>query len=141
VLADIPYEIVDYPGHPRLRAGAHSLIPRAHKIVYMIDSNDTASLKSVSENIFDIFTLDSLSPKTQFMICLNKCDIATSKDMEEILNIMNKEIESLRKSRPDDFVGIEGESFDIMIHAPVPMIIGAASVTKGKLDEVDKFLH
>jgi signal recognition particle receptor subunit beta len=131
VLEDIKHEVIDYPGHPRLRSGAFNLMPRA----------DKGSLKSVAENLFDIFAFKDLSNKTRMMLCFNKSDLTTAMKYEEILTVINQEIESLRKSRSDEFVGIEGESFDILTHAPVSVTLGTSSVIKRDLESIDQFLH
>jgi signal recognition particle receptor subunit beta len=141
VLEDIKHEVIDYPGHPRLRSGAFNLMPRADKVVYLIDSTDKGSLKSVAENLFDIFAFKDLSNKTRMMLCFNKSDLTTAMKYEEILTVINQEIESLRKSRSDEFVGIEGESFDILTHAPVSVTLGTSSVIKRDLESIDQFLH
>jgi len=132
-------EIVDCPGHARLRDSAHELVPRAKKIVYLVDES---CVKEAAESLFQIFVLPRLHSKTEMMICVNKMDKKGS-DVATVVEGINREIRLLQKTKTDDgeYVGVEGEDFDITLHAPIRVTTGKACVKKGDVNEIDTFLQ
>jgi|LauGreDrversion4_2_1035121.scaffolds.fasta_scaffold13648_4 signal recognition particle receptor subunit beta len=132
-------EVVDCPGHARLRNVAYELIPRAKKIVYFADPSNA---KEAAEHLFQMFVLPKLSPKTEIMICQNKTDMYGT-DVTDLVNQLNKEIQILQKTKSEDgeYVGVEGENFNILEHAPVQVIAGHACVKSASVDQIEKFLR
>lgn len=144
------YEVIDCPGHPKLRVMGLKFIPRAKYIVYLIDGSDAESIKGASEYVYDIFVTKGLRPTTKMLLCRNKTDVPQSMTNERMVELMNGEIEKLRTSRAqelegdnalDNYIGVEGEVFDILKHAPIDVQVGSASVKKGQISEVESFLH
>ena len=144
-------EVVDYPGHPRLWHGALSLVPRAHKIVFLIDATSNINtLKLVAESIYDVLVVKELSPSTRVLICRNKTDLKSAISQEDLVATLNKQIETLRKSRAqelegdnaaDQFLGFDDEPFDLTLHSPISIEFGACSVRKGKIGDIERFLR
>jgi signal recognition particle receptor subunit beta len=149
VLTGCPLEIVDFPGHPRLWHGALSLLPRAQRVVFIIDAT-SSDMKAVAESLYDIFVAQGLRDDCKLMICRNKTDISKSCVSEsQLVNTINTEIEILRKSRPqaldgenghDQYLGVLDEPFDISLHAPIDVSFGSSSVAKNKIAEIESFL-
>ena len=132
-------EIVDCPGHARLCNSVHELVPKAKKIVFLLDES---SVKESAEKLFQIFVLPRLNTKTQMMICLNKMD-KKGMEVSKAVDALNKEMRLLQKTKTEDgeYVGVEGEEFDITVHAPIKVVIGKASVKKGDVAEIENFLR
>lgn len=132
-------EIIDCPGHARLRNAVYELIPRAKKIVYLLDPS---TVKEAAEDLFQLFVLPTLSPKTEMMLCLNKTDKYGS-DVMDLVNQLNKEFKTLQKTKSEDgqYVGIEGEDFNILEHAPIQVLAGSACIKNGIVEQIEKFLQ
>lgn len=135
VLDGVKEEIVDYPGHPRLRNGAYELVPRAKRLVYMVDDS---CVKEAAESLFHIFVLPKLNPKTEMMICANK-----GADVETVTRKLNKEIQLLQQTKSDDgeYVGVEGEDFDIELHAPIHVLKAKVNVRERNVGTIEAFIR
>jgi signal recognition particle receptor subunit beta len=148
VLKGSSIEIVDFPGHPRLRHGALSLLPRSQKIVFLLDST-SKDLKVAAEQLFDVFVSKELRTDAKLLICRNKVDLRNSKSESVLLGELNDEFEKLRGSRAqqldgdsahDQYLGVADEPFDIKVHCPIDVEFGSISVAKGDLNDVEAFL-
>ena len=148
VLPNCALEIVDYPGHPRLWHGALSMLPRVHKIVYLIDSS-AVDVKSVSENLYDLMVSKNLREDCQLLICRNKTDSRKKIiSQDDLVKSINSEIEKLRKSRAqsldgeqENYLGLVDEEFDLRTHAPISVAFASSSVKSKKIDEIESFLE
>ena len=145
-------EIIDYPGHPRLWAGAASIVPKVSKIIYLVDAcKDPSCLKRVAEHLYDLLVLKNLPRSARMLICRNKTDGSVLIDDECLEATLNKEIDLLRKSRAqelegenaaDQFLGFDDEhAFDLKIHAPISIDFGSCSVVKSRISDIEKFLR
>ena len=139
VVKGVKEEVVDCPGHARLRNSVFELVPRAKKIVFLVDES---CVKEAADSLFQIFVLPRLNTKTEMMICVNKVD-KKGADEVSVVEALNKEIRLLQKTKTEDgeYVGVEGEEFDITLHAPIKVVTGKASVKKGDVKEVEQFLQ
>lgn len=143
-------EIVDFPGHPKLRMGALNLIPQTRRIVYLVDGGCTKeSLKLVAENVYDILTHKKLGKYTKMLICSSKSDLPNARTPQELENILNLEIETLRKSRAqelegdnagDHYIGVDDEIFNLRKHSPIDVEFGKCSVKNKELDVINEFI-
>ncbi|KAF4758846.1 hypothetical protein FOZ63_024975, partial [Perkinsus olseni] len=143
-------EVVDFPGHRRLKLESYELLRNCACICYVLASTDRAMVKEAAESLYDLFThqlfLKQLPP---MLLVMNKQDKPTHRTTRRVLGDLNKEIERLRTSRGqvlegddevDNFLGVEGEAFDIEQHAPVPVEVAeysAATVGKGTTEDAD----
>ena len=149
VLQTCPLEIIDFPGHASLWHGAVALLPRAGRIVYLIDATaDTAALKAIAENLFDLLTAKALRSDTRLMICRSKTDAKAAKSESAILKILNSELELLRNSRAKaldaseaNWLGVDDEKFDLKSHCPVDVTFGESSVKTGNVVDIETFLQ
>ena len=150
VLPNSTLEVVDYPGHPRLRTGLAPLLARAGKIVYLVDAAaGIDSLKAVAEDIFGLLVAKTLRPDAQLLVCCNKADLPRAQSPSAVEKILNAEIERLRTSRTqelegenaaDNYLGVDDEKFDIRSHAPVPVSFATCSVATGRIEDIESFL-
>ncbi len=143
-------EVIDCPGHPRLKIMGLKFVPRAKNIVYLIDGNDPESIRSAGEQIYDILIAKGLRASTRMLLCKNKTDAQKCVSTERMLELINSEIEKLRTSRAqelegdnavDHYIGEEGEPFDILTHAPIDVQVASSSVKKRQTSEIESFLH
>ena len=142
-------EVIDYPGHPRLRGGLSTLIPRARKIVFLLDSSDTMDgFKSAAELLYDIFVMKGLRPDAQMLIGCHKSDLEGSRDCNAVEKILNDQIELLRKSRMqgelegdnsvDQYLGVDDEPFDLNNHSPIRVEFTSSNIKK--LVDIESFI-
>jgi signal recognition particle receptor subunit beta len=142
-------EVIDYPGHPRLRGGLSTLIPRARRIVFVVDSaSSDEEFKSAAELLYDIFVTKDLRPDTQMLIACNKSDLQGGHSCREVEKNLNIHIELLRRSRMqgelegdnsiDQYLGVDDEAFDLRTHSPLK--IEFASTSLKKLDDIEFFI-
>ena len=149
VLTGSSLEIVDYPGHPRLRHGAHALLPRAQKIVFLLDATSD-DFKSVSEQLYDLLVAKELRADAKLLLCRNKTESSKARSESTILKALNDEIEKLRHARSqhldgenadlDQYLGVSDEVFDIKAHCPVDVAFGSVSAMKGNIADIESFL-
>lgn len=146
-----PVDVIDYPGHHRLRIKGHGLLDEARCIVYLIDSEDKPKMKDAAEHIYELLTHpDILELHTPILLALNKTDLVTARTEKFILDEINREIEQMRFSRgatlegqdqADSYLGVDGEKFKIMEHSPCPVRACRISVKKVQLEPVYEFLR
>mmetsp|Transcript_5758 Transcript_5758/g.16276 ORF Transcript_5758/g.16276 Transcript_5758/m.16276 type:complete len:255 (-) Transcript_5758:52-816(-) len=144
-------DFVDCPGHPRMRGRGAELLKEAKCIVYLVDSEDKPKLKDAAEHLYELLTHpDLLQLHTPILLALNKTDLSTARTEKFILDELDREIEIMRNSRgaalegqdaADSYLGIEGEKFKLLQHAPCPVQTCRISVKKPALDPLYDFLR
>jgi len=145
-----PLEVVDCPGHLRLRGKSTDLVPEARCIVYLVDSEDKPRLKDVAEHLYELFTnQEVMSLGIPILLALNKIDLPSARTEKFIMEELEREIEQMRVSRGatldgqdavDSYLGVDGEKFRLREHAPCPLEICRISVSKSDLDPFYDFL-
>lgn len=144
-------ETVDCPGHPRLRRNAADLLKEARCIVYVVDAANKAQLKDVSEHLYELFTSKEMNnnPIPMILAC-NKSDLSAAKTEKSILDDIEREIEQMRVSRgatlqgedqADSYLGVDGEKFKLLEHAPCPIQTCRISAKKPSLEPLYDFLR
>lgn len=146
-----PIEVVDYPGHQRLRGKVAEILKDARCILYVVDSEDKQRLKDVAENLYEILTHpDILELHTPILLACNKVDLATARPDKFILDEIDREMEQMRLSRAatlegqdqaDSYLGIEGEKFKLLEHSPCPIQTCRISAKKLQLEPLYDFLR
>lgn len=146
-----PIEVVDHPGHQRMRTKGLGLLAEARCIVYMIDSEDRAKMKDAAEHLYELLTHpDILDLHPPILLALNKCDLVSARTEKFILDELDREMEHMRFSRgatlegqdsADSYLGIEGEKFKLLEHAPCPIRSCRVSVKKVQLEPIYDFLR
>lgn len=121
--------LVDYPGHYRLRGGLVAELKRCRKVVFVVDSAAMAQQsKAAAEILFQVLTSGTTCPL--LFIC-NKTDKATAKTAQRVKLTMMNEIETLRKTAntiestgggaSSVSLGETGQFFDFDKHSPCPV--------------------
>uniref|UniRef100_A0A7S1RE66 Signal recognition particle receptor subunit beta n=1 Tax=Alexandrium catenella TaxID=2925 RepID=A0A7S1RE66_ALECA len=146
-----PIEVVDYPGHLRLRGKSADLLKDARCIIYVIDSEDKQRLKDVAEHLYELLTHpEVLELHTPILLTFNKSDLPSARPEKFILDEIDREIEQMRVSRAatlegqdqaDSYLGVDGEKFKIMEHAPCPIQTCRISAKKVQLAPLYDFLR
>mmetsp|Transcript_44453 Transcript_44453/g.102744 ORF Transcript_44453/g.102744 Transcript_44453/m.102744 type:complete len:259 (-) Transcript_44453:127-903(-) len=146
-----PVEVVDCPGHQRLRGKAAELLKEARCIIYVIDSEDKQRLKDVAEHLYELMTHpEVLELRTPMLLACNKCDLPSARSEKFIVDDIEREIEQMRVSRAatlegqdqaDSYLGVDGEKFKLLEHAPCPVQTCRISTKKVQLDPLYDFLR
>jgi signal recognition particle receptor subunit beta len=146
-----PVEVVDFPGHNRLRGKLTEIIAEARCIVYVVDSEDKAKLKDVAEHLYELFTnQDVCELRIPVLLTLNKVDLPGARTEKSILEELDREIEQMRVSRSatlegqdqaDSYLGVDGEKFKLLEHSPCPIETCRVSVKKPQLQPIYAFLR
>jgi len=126
-------DLIDYPGHSRLRAGLIPLLPKASKIYFLVDPSDKAQVKAGAEQLFDL--LSNRAVNCSVRILVSKSEKSGQKSAKFLGAELEKEIERLRKSRDGEgrFLGVDNLEFSFpKNHAPVPVSFGASSAKSGE---------
>lgn len=143
-------EVIDFPGHLRMRGKANDMLPEARCIIYLVDSDDKPKLKDVAEHFYDLLTnRDMLELHTPILIACNKSDFSTARSEKFIVEEIEREIEQMRVSRgatlegqdqADSYLGIDGEKFKLMEHSPCTIQTCKISAKKNEIQPVYDFL-
>ncbi|PFH36594.1 signal recognition particle receptor beta subunit protein [Besnoitia besnoiti] len=143
-------ELVDFPGHARFQGLAKPFIDSAAALLFLVDSSDKAAVKAGAEQLYELFATESLHRRqTPLLLVVNKTDLPESRSQESVVEDLEREIERSRASRSallegeDDaanFIGIEGEAFKILAHAPNPVEVCSCAVKTNDIDQVREFL-
>ncbi|PHJ22870.1 signal recognition particle receptor beta subunit protein, partial [Cystoisospora suis] len=143
-------EIVDFPGHARLRTLSAPYVEQAAAIVFLVDAADKAALKVAAEQLYELFTNRLLHQRqTPLLLVVNKTDLSEARTEEAVVEDIEREIERSRASRAallegeddaDNFIGVEGEVFKILEHAPQPVEVCRASVKSSEVRPIREFL-
>uniref|UniRef100_A0A7S4Q0I1 Signal recognition particle receptor subunit beta n=1 Tax=Alexandrium monilatum TaxID=311494 RepID=A0A7S4Q0I1_9DINO len=146
-----PLEVVDCPGHQRLRGKAAELLKDARCIIYVIDSEDKQRMKDVAEHLYELLTHpEVLELHTPILLTCNKCDLPSARPEKFIIDEIDREIEQMRVSRAatlegqdqaDSYLGVDGEKFKILEHAPCPVQTCRISAKKVQLAPLYDFLR
>lgn len=148
---ELSIETVDCPGHPRLRRNAADLLKEARCIVYVVDAANKAQLKDVSEHLYELFTSQEMNknPIPMILAC-NKSDLSGARPEKFILEEIEREIEQMRVSRgatlqgedqADSYLGVDGEKFKLLEHAPCSIQICRISAKKPSLGPLYDFFR
>lgn len=124
-------QLLDYPGHPRLRPELLRLISRSppRVLILVIDGSDKSRVKEASELLFDFFALENF--RSPIILAISKSDISNFRSAGVVAAEIEREIDAIRHSRQADgiYIGIQGESFKLAKHSPVPVRLCAFSST------------
>jgi len=146
-----PIEVVDCPGHLRMRGRQLSYMQEARCIVYVIDAEDKQRLKDVAEHLYEILTHpDVIQLHIPILLACNKCDLPGARTEKFIVEEVEREMEAMRVSRgatlegqdqADSYLGIDGEKFRLLEHAPCPIQTCIISAKKGQLSPLFDLLR
>ncbi|CAJ1399895.1 unnamed protein product [Effrenium voratum] len=145
-----PIEVLDFPGHMRMRGKCGDLLKEARCIIYMVDSEDKPKLKDVAEHFYELLTHpDMLELHVPILLACNKSDLSSARTEKFIVEEIEREIEQMRVSRgatlegqdqAESYLGIDGEKFKMAEHACCPFQTCKISAKKNELEPVYDFL-
>lgn len=146
-----PVDVVDYPGHQRLRGKLLDIIGEARCIVYVVDSEAKQQLKDVAEHLYELFTnQEVIDLRIPVLLACNKVDLPAARTEKFILEEIEREIEQMRVSRAatlegqdqaDSYLGIDGEKFRLLEHSPCSVEMCRISAKKNQLEPLLDFLR
>jgi signal recognition particle receptor subunit beta len=142
-------EVVDFPGHPRLRSGLAKELQSAHCIIFVVDSAALASTaRAAAEMLFDVLTDPAIERCKGLLVVCNKSDKAPGRD-SRVRAALTRELEALRGTRgtvagsDDNFLplGRHGQPLDLNIDSPCPLSIDTCSALSGNVSCVSNFVE
>eukprot|EP01128_Nolandella_sp_AFSM9_P000232 TRINITY_DN10404_c0_g1_i1.p1 TRINITY_DN10404_c0_g1~~TRINITY_DN10404_c0_g1_i1.p1 ORF type:complete len:270 (-),score=57.40 TRINITY_DN10404_c0_g1_i1:61-849(-) len=150
--ADNEIQVVDYPGHYRLRQGLDKYVARAGCVVFVVNANgDEASYRAAADYLYSLFTNHVVNDlQIPILIALNKSELLTAKSQHSVRTILEKELNELRSSQAatpgqqdsddDIFLGILGQRFSID-QLPFEVSFAEISGKEGNVEPVLSFLR
>jgi signal recognition particle receptor subunit beta len=144
--------LVDFPGHDRLREQIHNYLPGTGGVVFVIDAANP-QIRQSAQLLYDLLVDPIVNTnRIPIHVASNKNDIQLAKTVEKLRTELESEIEMLRKTRQSApgsthvdnteqiFIGIEGVPFK-MEHLPFPVTFSETSVREESLDSLKEFMR
>ncbi|KAI8879968.1 P-loop containing nucleoside triphosphate hydrolase protein [Backusella circina FSU 941] len=153
-LANKTFELVDMPGHERVRYRYAELLPVTRSIVFVLDSTTlNRQVRPVAEYLYDVLAQSVVQKgRIPVLIACNKCDMITALPTEKIKLLLESEINRLRGTRTaaveqqesegDEgqvYLGYEGDDFKFE-HLDNEVDFERCSVEKEDLDNVTHWI-
>ncbi|KAG0191885.1 hypothetical protein DFQ28_010671 [Apophysomyces sp. BC1034] len=154
-LFDKTFDLVDMPGHERVRYRFADYLPVTRAIVFVVDSSTVnRSIRSVAEYLYNILS----NPQTQkqripVLIACNKADKVMALPKQRIQQLLEAEMNRLRATRTaavdqqasemheqEAFLGYEDEDLQFA-HLENDVSFETCSVEKEEMDEVTEWLR
>ncbi|KAI9258003.1 signal recognition particle receptor beta subunit-domain-containing protein [Phascolomyces articulosus] len=151
------FDLVDMPGHERVRFRYVDYLPVTRSIVFVVDSTTVArQIRVVGEYLYNVLAQQQVQKdRIPILIACNKTDLITALPQDKIQQRLEIEINRLRSTRTaaveqqeaslDDeqeaYLGYEGEEFKFD-HLDNDVQFETCSVEKDELDKVvDWIVH
>jgi len=142
---------VDFPGHPKLRSGLVDFIPRALKVVFVIDASSVQSQsRDAAEILYDLFTNMEIDSCSKLIVACNKSDVPGARPNARVKLALQQELEKIKKTRislddGDDAniirLGREDKQFSFDHDSPIEVNFVDCSVKSGDLNSVVDLLE
>ncbi|KAJ1977406.1 hypothetical protein H4R34_003589 [Dimargaris verticillata] len=132
-----PWQVVDIPGHPRLRPLYQAVLEDAQGLIFMVDSTHfTRQVRDVADCLYGVLALPKIAEqRTPVAIVCNKRDLLTALPANNVQRQLESEINRLRTTRgaaleshtqeasqrPHEFLGYEDKDFHFD-HLPNPVV-------------------
>ncbi|CAH9112254.1 unnamed protein product [Cuscuta epithymum] len=144
-------DVIDVPGHHRLRSKLDEFLPRAAGVVFVVDAIDfLANCLAASEYLYDILTKkDVVQKKIPVLVFCNKVDKVTAHTKAFITKQLEREIEKLRHSRTavsdadisNEFtLGTPGEPFTFS-QCVNKVVVEEGSALTGEITQIAAFIR
>ncbi|KAI9467957.1 MAG: signal recognition particle receptor subunit beta [Benjaminiella poitrasii] len=146
------FDLVDMPGHDRIRYRYVDFLPITRSIIFVIDSTSVSrQIRSVAEYLYDILAKPIVQKqRTPILIACNKSDMITALPIEKIKALLETEINRLRNTRTarveqqeedeqEAFLGYEGENFKFD-HVDNTVDFEACSVENQDMDNIKDWI-
>jgi signal recognition particle receptor subunit beta len=149
--SDRKFELVDFPGHPKLRSQLTEYLRRARKIVFLFDASNTQSqLRDAAELLYDLFTNPEIdSSSGRMLILCNKSDVKGARPHARVKMALQDELEKIKGTRRsledgDDVLamplGRANQRFSFDQDAPLEVFFADSSAKTGDLQEIVEFI-
>ncbi|KAM0937578.1 putative small GTP-binding protein [Dioscorea sansibarensis] len=146
-----PINLVDVPGHSRLRPILDDYLAQAAGVIFVVDAVEfLPNCRAAAEYLYDILTKSTVvKRKVPVLILCNKTDKITAHSKEFIRKQLEKEIDKLRASRTavssadvtnEYTLGVPSEVFTFsQCHNKVA--VADASGLTGEVSQVEQFIR
>ena len=143
--------VIDFPGHRRLRGGLAAVLRRAKAIVFVVDSATVANdLTAIAEFLYEVLTDRSVSAaQPPVLFACNKQDARLAKAPSKVRSMVEKEMEELSSTRSSmeeegggalASLGRADEEFDFEVDCPCKVSFVGCSAAAAEVDEVRAFI-
>ncbi|KAI3424957.1 hypothetical protein D9Q98_008338 [Chlorella vulgaris] len=156
-----PVQLVDIPGHPRVRGQVERYAGRAAGVVFVVDSVDFMPRKTeAAEQLFEVLSAPSLARRrVPLLLACNKQDMGSkAHTVDFIRKRLEKELDQMRSTRgalgdvgggsgggKAAQLGLPGEPFTFESHARSKGVrvttATLSAVDKGGVSEVEAFIR
>ncbi|OBZ85236.1 Signal recognition particle receptor subunit beta [Choanephora cucurbitarum] len=146
------FDLVDIPGHDRVRFRYVEFLPVTRSIVFVVDSTTiTRKIRPAAEYLYDILAQPQVQKqKIPVLIACNKSDMITALPTDKIKLLFETELNRLRGTRTarveqqesdeqEAFLGYEGEAFKFE-HIDNTVEFKSCSVQDQKVDLVKDWI-
>lgn len=146
-----PVNLIDVPGHLRLRPKLDEYLPQAAGLIFVIDALEfLPNFRAASEYLYDILTkANFIKKKIPLLIVCNKSEKVTAHSKEFIRKQLEKEIDKLRASRTgvsdaditsEYTLGVSGQRFAFS-QCQNKVTFAEASALTGDISQVEEFIR
>ncbi|KAI8063326.1 signal recognition particle receptor beta subunit-domain-containing protein [Gongronella butleri] len=153
VLDNKTLEVVDIPGHERLRSRYTDFLNVARCIVFVVDSTTVhRNVRPVAEYLYHLLANPIVqAQKIPLLIVCNKQDMITALPKIKVQNLIESEINRLRSTRTagvekqgtdeqEAYLGYEGEAF-VFDHVDNVVDFAEASIFTKKIDDITQWIQ
>lgn len=145
-----PVNLIDVPGHSRLRPKLDEYLPQAAGLVFVVDAVEfLPNVRAAAEYLYDILTKASvIKRKIPLLMVCNKSEKVTAHSKDFIRKQLEKEIEKLRASRTglsdaditsEYTLGVPGQTFTFS-QCQNRVTFAEASALTGDISQVEDFI-
>ncbi|KAI8096152.1 signal recognition particle receptor beta subunit-domain-containing protein [Halteromyces radiatus] len=152
VLDNKKINLVDIPGHERVRHRYTDFVPVTKRIVFMVDSTTIVrQIRPTAEYLYQVLAQPTVQAQaTPILILCNKYDMITAYPLLKIKPLLEAEINRLRSTRTaaveqqqgdeqEAFLGYEGEPFKFE-HLDNPVDFEQCTVLQKDVDRVTDWI-
>ncbi|CAO3669533.1 unnamed protein product [Umbelopsis ramanniana] len=147
-------QLVDVPGHERLRFRYADFMPIARGIIFVVDSTTVGrSARTTAEYLYDVLANQhTTKSRIPIIIACNKTDLFTALPTSKIQTLLEAEINRLRATRSAaveqqessgdataEYLGYEGQDFKFE-HLENDVTLIGCSVENGELNSITEWI-
>jgi len=143
--------VIDFPGHRRLRGGLAAALRRAKAIVFVVDAATVAAdLTHIAEFLYEVLTDPSVgAARPPLLVACNKQDARLAKAPEKVRSMVEREMSELQSTRSSmeeegggalASLGREDEDFDFDEDSPCSVRFVGCSAADAQIDAVREFI-
>ncbi|KAG2178105.1 hypothetical protein INT43_003358 [Umbelopsis isabellina] len=149
-----PIQLIDVPGHERLRFRYTDFLPITRGVIFVVDSTTIGrSARSTAEYLYDVLANQHTSKSNiPILVACNKTDLFTALPTSKIQTLLEAEINRLRATKSaaveqqessgetmSEYLGYEGQDFKFE-HLENDVTLAGCSVENGDLKCVTEWI-